>query len=165
MTRVALIEALKNLVETAVKDMKLPVSVQKGDTETEVRVPDVYRMRLPDSSAAKKLAPYVIIQLADSRQYIESGQPKPRFTATVRFICCVYSKDESLGAISLLNLMDRIQIHLMKQLNIGKCFMLDLNEPFESLVYPDDTAPYYAGEMVGTFQLPPIQQEVDLNFD
>ena len=61
--------------------------------------------------------------------------------------------------------MDRIQIHLMKQLNIGKCFMLDLNEPFESLVYPDDTAPYYAGEMVGTFQLPPIQQEVNFNFD
>lgn len=162
MTRVALVESLKKLVEEAVKDMELPVAVQKGDEETAVRTPEIYRMRLPDSSSAKKLAPYVIIQLIDSKQLFEAA-PKPKYTATVRFICCVYSKDESLGAISLLNLLDRIQIHLLRQLNIGGCFMLDMHEPFEALVYPDDTAPYYAGELVGTFQLPPIQQEVNLD--
>lgn len=161
MTRVALVEALKELCEAAVADMKLPQAVQKGDVEQKVCIPKVYRMRLPDSRAANKIAPYIIIQLISSQQQLVPGEPKPKYTATVRLICCVYSADESVGAIMLLNLMDRLQIHLMKQIKVGKCFLLDVNEPFEAVVYPDDTAPYFAGELVGTFQLPPIQQEVN----
>lgn len=161
MTRVALVEALKELCEEAVKDMKLPQAVQKGDVEQKSCIPNVYRMRLPDSRAANKIAPYIIVQLISSQQQLVPGEPKPKYTATVRLICCVYSADESVGAIMLLNLMDRLQIHLMKQIKVGKCFLLDVNEPFEAVVYPDDTAPYFAGELVGTFQLPPIQQEVN----
>lgn len=165
MTRVALVEALKNMCEEAVKDIDLPVSLQKGDEEEQTRVPDVYRMRLPNSSSAKKLAPYVIVQLIDSKQVHIANEPKPKYTAAVRFICCVYCADESLGAIMLLNLMDRIETHILKQTQAGRSFVLDVNEPFEAIVYPDDTAPYFAGELVGTFQLPPIQQEVDFNFE
>ncbi len=165
MTRVALVEALKELCEEAVKEMKLPQAVQKGDTEQRFSVPTVYRMRIPNSRAADKIAPYVIVQLIDSKQQLVNGEPKPKFTATVRFICCVQCNDESVGAIMLLNLMDRLQIHIMKKLQIGKCFLLDVNEPFESVVYTDDTAPYFGGELIGTFQLPPIQQEVNFDFE
>lgn len=165
MTRVALIEALKRMCEEAVAEMKLPVTVQKGDEEEQVRVPEVYRMRLPNSSSAKKLAPYIIVQLIDSKQVHISSEPKPKYTATVRLICCVYCADEELGAIMLLNLLDRLETFILKKTQIGKSFILDVNEPFEAIVYPDDTAPYYAGELIGTFQLPPIQQEVDFNFE
>ena len=165
MTVVSLIEVLKKLCEEAVKDMVLPVAVQKGDTEQTSRVPEIYRQRLPQSSAAKKLAPYVIVQAITSKQQQLPGQPKPTHTANIRFIGCVYSEDESEGEIAVLNLLERIKIHLLKQINIGGKFILDCNEPLEMLVYPDDTAPYFAGEMYGTFQLPPIQQEVNFNFE
>lgn len=165
MTRVALIEALKQLCEEAVKDMDLPLSLQKGDEKIQTKIPEVYRQRLPSSNSAKKLAPYIIVQLIDSKQLLLAKETTPRYTATVRLICCVQCDDESIGGVMLLNLLDRLQIHILKQTKIGKCFVLDVNEPFEALMYPDDTAPYFLGELIGTFQLPPIQQEVDFSFE
>ncbi len=165
MTVVALIEALKNLCEEALKDMTLPVSVQSGDKEQITRVPEVYRMRLPQSSSAKKLAPNVIVKVAKSNQFLIPGEPKPKHTADVRIVGCVYCDDESLGSMMLLNLLECIKIHIMRQTKVGRTFVLDPNEPFEMIPYDEDTAPYFAGELIGTFQLPPIQQEVDFNFE
>ena len=147
MTRVKLIQELKTFCEDAIKNVSLPEAVQKGDAKEKSRVPAVYLMRLPDSNSAKKLAPYIIVQFIDSK--------------AVRFIFCVYSQDEQDGAVMLLNLMDRVQERLLEQVQIGKEFVLDEQEGVESVVYPDDTAPYYAGEMIGTFHIRPIQREVD----
>ncbi len=165
MTAVALVEALNNLCKEAVEGMLLPVSLQSGDKEQITREPEGYRMRLPQSSSAKKLAPYYIVKLAKSNQFHIPGEPKPKHTADVRIIGCVYCDDESLGSMMLLNLLERIKIHIMKQTKVGRTFVLDPNEPFEMIPYDEDTAPYFAGELIGTFQLPPIQQEVDFNFE
>ena len=163
MTRVKLIYELKLFCESAVNGMELPLVVQKGDKEERTRVPTVYMMRLPDSQSAQKIAPYIIVQLVDSKHRREDGgYPNPSYTATVRFIFCVYSQDEEVGAVMLLNVMDRVQEKLLKQIQIGDCFTLDEHEGIESVVYPDDTAPYYAGEMIGTFHIRPIEREVDL---
>lgn len=163
MTRVKLIHELKRFCENTVKDIVLPLAVQKGDTEEQTRAPNVYMMRLPDSQSALKLAPYIILQLDSSKhQRGDNAYPNPSYTATVRFIFCVYSQDEEVGAIMLLNVMDRVQEKLLKQVQIGDCFTLDEHQGLESVVYPDDTAPYYAGEMIGTFHIRPIQREVDL---
>ena len=60
----------------------------------------------------------------------------------------------------LLNLMERLRISLLRQIVIGDQFQLDLKAGLETLVYPDDTAPYYAGEMISTWKIPAIQREV-----
>lgn len=162
MTRVKLIHELKLFCEDTVKGMELPLGVQKGDTEIQTRAPSVYLMRLPDSKAAQKLVPYIIIQLIDSKhQRSDNSLPNPAYTATVRFIFCVYSKDEQEGAVMLLNVMDRVQERLLEKVQIGDNFVLDEHEGVDSVVYPDDTAPYFAGEMIGTFHIKPIQREVD----
>ena len=163
MTRVKLIHELKLFCENAIKGVELPLVVQKGDTEEQTRAPNVFMMRLPDSQSAQKIAPYIIVQLVNSKHQREAGgYPNPSYTATVRFIFCVYSQNEEAGAIMLLNMMDRVQEKLLKQIQIGDCFTLDEHQGLESVVYPDDTAPYYAGEMIGTFHIRPIQREVDL---
>ncbi len=163
MSRVKLIHELKLFGEDSVRGIELPVAVQKGDTEIQNREPRVYMMRLPNSKAAQKLAPYIIIQLVNSNhQREDGGYPDPSYTATVRFIFCVYSPNEEEGAIMLLDLMDRVQEKLLKKIQIGDCFTLDEHQGLESVVYPDDTAPYYAGEMIGTFHIRPIEREVDL---
>lgn len=163
MTRVKLIHELRLFCEDAIKDMELPLAVQKGDTKMQTRAPNVYLMRLPDSKAAQKLAPYIIVQLIDSQHHrSDNGSPNPSYTAQVRFIFCAYSKDEQEGSIILLNMMDRVQERLLEEIQIGDNFVLDEHEGIESVVYPDDTAPYYAGEMIGTFHIKPIMREVDL---
>ena len=59
MTKVILLEQLKIFTEDATGDLLLPVARQKGDSGPPApRAAEVYRARLPDSTAAKKKAPY-----------------------------------------------------------------------------------------------------------
>lgn len=51
---------------------------------------------------------------------------------------------------------------LLRQVVIGEQFTLDLEAGLEVLVYPDDTAPYFVGEMISTWILPPVEREVNL---
>ncbi len=160
MTRVNLLETLKVETELATQDLFLPVAKQREDPlEPEPRTPEVFLMRLPDSQSAKKKAPYVLHQFITGKD----SQPAKTITnaeATVRTIFCVYHQDEQQGGLALLGLMERLRIHLLKKRVIGKQFQLDMEAGLESLVYPDDTAPYFAGEMISTWKLPAVEREV-----
>ena len=166
-----LLHAMKEFIEDAIKDLRLPVRAQNKDDEADFaenpdhawKVPDVYLMRLPDSKEAKKKVPYVLVQLITAQDFQEQGQLDDS-TAVIRIICCVYDKDEQSGALNLLNLASRIRIALLKNCAIGgnKAFVLDKTEKLEFMAYPDDTAPYYPGEMIGVWHIPPIPREVRL---
>ena len=56
MDKVQFLKALAAFTSEVTKDMILPVSLQKEDTEQQFRAPEVYQMRLPDSRQAKKKA-------------------------------------------------------------------------------------------------------------
>ena len=62
----------------------------------------------------------------------------------------------------LLNLMERVRIGILKKIVIGNQFTLDKEAGLECLAYPDDTAPYYCGEMVSTWIMPSVEREVPL---
>lgn len=159
MTKVLLLEELQKFCKNTVKGFKLPTATQKGDTELKCRPPEVYKMRLPNSSAAKKVVPYIILQLVTSKDEQKEGQPSDS-VVLVRMIFNVYNEDEQEGALSLLNVMEAVRIELLKKTVIGEKFYLDREEGVETLIYPDDTAPYFIGEMMTTWHLPPVEQEV-----
>ncbi len=160
MTRSILLDRLKEFTESAVKDILLPVMQQKEDkTPPDDRCAEVYRMRLIKSSAAKKAAPYIIHQIITGKDAQPIGE-RISAVATVRSIFCVYNENEEEGALSLLNLMERLRMALLRQVVIGKQFQLDLASGVELLVYPDDTHPFYAGEMMTTWKIPAIEREV-----
>lgn len=161
MNRIILLEQFRDFTKSATADIILPVCMQRGDTEQEYRAADNYLMRLTDSSAAKKKAPYIIHQIVTGKD----GQPKGEkeyARASTRSIFCVYNDDEQEGALALLNLMERVRICLLKQVVIGHQFELDLEAGLETFVYTEDTAPFYAGEMMGTWKLPAIKREVGI---
>ncbi len=162
MTRNMFLQAMKEYCEQKTSRFSLPTSIQKGDTERKFRAPEVYKMRLTDSSAAKKLAPYIIVQFVNGMDKQPHGQNSDS-TSLVRFIFCVYSADEQEGAMMLLNVMDAVRIGLLKDVVVGWQYKLDTDAGLETLIYSDDTAPYYAGEMIGTFIAPPIEREVILS--
>ena len=159
--RLSMLEAIKSFCESKVSLIKLPTSVQKDDTENEDRAPEVHIMRLPESRSAKKYAPYIIVQFVNGMDKQTHGKNSDS-TSLVRMIFCVYNKNEEDGSKMLLNLLETIRIALMKTVVIDKRFKLDTDAGLESLVYLDDTAPYYAGELVGTFIEAPIEREVNL---
>ena len=157
----ALLTALEVFTKDAMKDLYLPVRIQKVNEEESFRPPDVYKMRLPDSKSAQKKAPYILHQLVTTRNQQERGEDLES-SAVIRSIFCAYCDDEQEGALHLLNMMERFRVPLLKNPLIGDGgqFELNLQDGLESLIYPDDTAPYYAGEMISTWRIPPVKREV-----
>lgn len=160
MTKLQLLEDLKSFLKETTKNYELPEPLQKGDTEQIFRAPKIYKMRLPNSNDAKKNTPYIIIQLVTGKDYHKQLQQNQSY-AIVRLVFCVYNEDEEEGSFSLLNVLETVRLELMKQVLIGKCFKIDTDAGAEWLVYPEDTAPYYAGEMMFTVFVPPTEREVN----
>lgn len=159
MTRITLLERLRDFTKEATAELMMPTRMQKGDTEQKYRPADVYLMRLPDGTSATKKAPYVLHQLITGKDQQPSGN-RIESTAHIRSICCVYNDDEQEGGLMLLNLMERLRVALLKQVVIGNQFTLDLDAGLEVLIYPDDTAPYFVGEMISVWKLPAVEREV-----
>lgn len=160
MTKTKLLEDLKIFTLEVTKDIILPVAQQKEDKAPPLpRAPDVYSMRLPDSSAAKKKAPYIIHQILNGKDLQEPGT----FLigdVVVRSIFAVYHRDEQEGGLALLELMERVRIAFLVQQVIGKQFKLNLQAGLETMVYPDGSAPYFGGEMISVWRMPPIERKV-----
>lgn len=155
MTAVILLEQLATFTEEATKDLIMPTKMQDGDDEPIFRSAEVHKMRLPDSRSAKKKAPYIIHQVI-------TGKDTTASSAVVRSIFCVYNEREDEGGLMLLNLMERLRIALLKAGTVGEQFTLDINAGMERMIYPDDTAPFYAGEMISTWKMPRVEREVIL---
>ena len=161
MTLSKLLEDLKDFCVDATKNFKLPTSLQKGDTEIITRAPEVFKMRLPNSRDAKKVAPYILIQ-AENGIYKQDHGKQADASANVYITFCVYDNDEQEGAMMLLNVMDAVRIRLLRQVVIGDQFKLDTDIGLEFLIFREDTAPYYGGVITATFKMPPIEREVSL---
>ena len=159
MDRVMLLEELKAVTEDAVKELIMPVKIQSKNEKQQYRAAEVYLMRLPNGSAAKKKAPYIIHQVITSKDTQLPGAQETGI-AVVRSIFAVYNDDEQEGGLMLLNLMERLRIRLLRQVVIGRRYKLDLEAGMETFIYPDDTAPYYAGEMTTTWRVPGVDREV-----
>lgn len=159
MNRITLLEQFKKHTQESVNDIIMPVRIQKGDTEQTSRSAEVHLMRLPDSNAAQKKSPYIIHQLITGKDIQIQGEDESA-SAVIRSIFSVYNDNEEEGALMLVNLMERLRISLLRQVIIGDQFQLDLEAGLETMVYPDDTAPYYAGEMISTWILPAVKREV-----
>lgn len=161
MTRIALLEQLREFTKAVTKDIIMPTMMEKGDAAKAERPAEVFLMRLPDSRAAKKKAPYILHQLITGNDEQRSGE-RAESRAMIRTIFCVYHDNEQEGSLALLNLMERLRIELLRKVVIGNQFQLDLEASLETLVYPDDTAPFFAGEIVSTWKLPAVEREVTL---
>ncbi len=159
MNRAIFLEKLKRFTLDATRDLLLPVRVQSAEETPSERPAEVHLMRLPDSEAAKKKAPYIIHQIITGKDVQKPGE-QAACTTEIRSIFCVYCPDEEEGGMLLLNLMERLRIALLRQTVLDQRYQLDLEAGLEIILYPDDSAPYYAGEMASRWRLPGIEREV-----
>ncbi|HIR47794.1 MAG TPA: hypothetical protein IAB89_09120 [Candidatus Caccousia avicola] len=159
MNRAIFLEKLKRFTLDATRDLLLPVRVQSAEETPSERPAEVHLMRLPDSEAAKKKAPYIIHQIITGKDVQKPGE-QAACTTEIRSIFCVYCPDEEEGGMLLLNLMERLRIALLRQAVLDQRYQLDLEAGLEIILYPDDSAPYYAGEMASRWRLPGIEREV-----
>ena len=161
-SRLHLLETLKEFTENAVGDLILPLNPKKerGVTRNE-RTAEVYLMRMPNEESGTKKAPYILHQFVTGQDIQKTGQ-NPTSSAVVRTVFCVYSnsENEAEGLFALMNLMERLRIALLKTPNIGHRYLMDKSEGMETLVYPEQWPPYYMGEMISSWKLPAVKEEL-----
>lgn len=159
MTPINLIDALKEFIQEQVKDIFLSVRTKGENATPQSRAAEVHKMRLPDKEAETKLVPYILLQFLTGKDAQEAGKD-PESECRVRIVVATYSEDGGVGAYDVLNVITRIRVALLKTGIIAEQFLLKLESPLEYIVYTEDTAPYYLGEMITTWELPTIEREV-----
>ena len=172
MTPVELLYELKQFIEATTKDIILsvrpvnnkvipaPSGKQKSeDEEPLTRAAEVHLMRLPDKDAETNRIPYILLQLLTGVDDQEAGK-EPDSDCRIRIVVATYSEDGGAGSMDLLNVITRIRVALLKAGVIGKQFTL--RKPLEYMINPEDTGPYYLGEMLTIWGIPTIKREVIL---
>mgnify|MGYP007069936742 CR=1 FL=1 len=158
MDAVQFLTAIKADTEEAMENLVMPYKPAKGE-DAGNRAPTVWEMRLEKSSAAQKIAPYIIHQVITTDAKQEPGQFDENVLC-LRSIFCVYNENEQEGSLGLLTLMERVRIHWLKNRVVDGRFELDMEQGVQSLIYPEETNDFFLGEMVTYWQLPPIRREV-----
>lgn len=159
MTPTILLEELKKYIEEKTKDIILPVRQKRGQP-TEERPPAVYLMNLPKKEDEVQQIPYILIKYLTGKDDQQPGED-PDALANIRIIVATYGEDAEEGAMALLNVISTLRINFLKDQEIGRQFRLI--HPLESIIYPEDTRPYYLGEMMTTWTLPKIEREIITN--
>ena len=124
--------------------------------EPKKRAPGVYRMNLPDRSDWISLIPYVLIQFLSSKDKYNKDERDRQSTADVRVLIATYCADGEDGGLQVLEIIERIRIHLQTGMLLDGNFMLQM--PFDTEVYPDDTGNYFLGQIDMTWSIPVIER-------
>lgn len=130
------------------------------------RAANVFLTALPEKKSAINEAPYILHQVIKSKDFQPPGE-LPRSEIVLRSVFCVYHENGEEGGLSLLNLMERLRIAMLRKHVVGRQFTIDLTAGLETLVYsnteppPHGTAPFYLGEMITTWKTPIIEREVN----
>lgn len=161
MTKQNLLDTLCDFTRVVVKDMLLPVEMQEDDeAQPQPRHPDVYSMGLPDFAEAGKKAPLIIHQIITANDVWPESSAEPVSKAVMRTVFGIYHPNSQEGPLALLGLIERVRLALWRQRIIGEQFILDMKAGVDYLIYDKQLPPFYAGEMVTVWKLPPVEREV-----
>lgn len=169
MTKVTLLECLKDFAGERTSDLLLPVQPGEEDEELPAnRAASVYTPCLPELRSYAQKAPFITHEVVTSKDVAvqrPGGGKVMQSTAVVRTCFCVYHQNEQEGKLSLLILMERMRIALLEEVVIGGQFKLDLEAGLETLVYPGNpgqtaVSPFYLGEMISTWICPAVERKV-----
>lgn len=152
MTPNELLDALKEFCEDATAELKLCVRKERSEPP-ERRSPTVFKMDVPKREDDTKAIPYIIIQILHGK---DSQKPvvDPDSVVNIRIVAAVYNEDMGEGKLDILNVITRLRMKLLERRVLGKHFVL--GEEIEWVIDPRAQPPYYFGEMLMTFEIPPI---------
>lgn len=169
MTKITLLEQLKEFTEEHTADLILPVQMQEDDeTAPPDRAAAVYIPCLPELHSYAQKAPFITHEIVTGKDNVVSDPhsgKRQKSSAVVRSCFCIYHRSEQEGKLALLTMMERMRIALLESVVIGKQFQLDLDAGVETLIYPGNPSqttmsPFYLGEMITTWKLPVIERKV-----
>ena len=161
-TPIDLLDALSELCGKCTKDLFLPVCPDKPGCESKERAPVIFKMDVPKKTDDEKQIPYIIVQLLTGTETQKPGND-PYSVCGVRIVVGVYSDDMGEGRLNVLNIITRLRMELLKREPVGGGFLL--SDQIDWAVDPGSTSPYFFGEMIMSFEMPPIVPEKPDSFN
>lgn len=155
MTPIELGNALTALCKDTTEDLLLPVR-KKSTEPPEMRSPAVYLMDVPKKEDDTNAIPYIIVQILTGK-HEQKPVSDPESRVSIRIVAAVYSEDMGEGKLNVLNIITRLCDKLLKREILASHFVLADN--IEWVVDPRPAPPYYFGEMLMTFEIPPVYPE------
>lgn len=147
LSAVNLVDALREYIESAIKELRLPAANKSGDKQ-----PQVISGYLPEKKPIKQQVipdiPFVIV-----RYLGDEGN-----AAKIKLLIAVYSEEETEGWRDLLRVMERMKISLLKQRIIGRAFRLAENS-IKLEMLEEQPYPAWYGIITCNYELPPIVEE------
>lgn len=150
-----LLDSLAEFIREDLKSMELPVKDTEFSETVGKRSPEVYRQRMPSASDAEEAVPYILLQMLNGADKRSAGTGERSSTAEIRAIVVTYEQDPEEGALSLINIIERLRQDLETVKVIGGSYKLI--EPFEWLFYEDDTMPYHIAEFHTVWEIPTVE--------
>lgn len=154
----ALLDALADFIKTSLMEMRLPVKQEGWEGQPKNRAIEVYKQRMPSASDAKEKVPYILLQMLNGSDDYQKSTGEWTNKVAIRVIITTFDWDPEQGALSLLNIVEKLRFDIEKAGVIGKRF--ELLEPFEFLIYPDDTMPYHVAELSTVWSIPAVEREI-----
>lgn len=129
---------------------------KRPEPEPKQRPPDVYLMNMPERADYLSRVPYLLIQFLSSKDKYDKEDRDRQATADIRILIATYNRDGQDGGMQVLEIVERIRIHLLSGMLLDGNYMLTM--PFDTEVYPDDTGNYFLGEINMTWSLPNVER-------
>lgn len=158
MDAVHLLLAKKERDAEILKDLLMPTRAQKDNPATERNIA-IYNQNLPDMESSTKKAPYMLNSVLNGNFGRFPGQEVEN-EITIRTVFCIYGEDAEKGGMMLLDTIERLRIAYQRDPILADQFEVDYEKGIQTLCYPDNTAPYFMGEMITVWQMPPVEREV-----
>lgn len=156
MTPSDFLEQFRIFASEELENLLMPVNKAPGE-EPEYRAPEVFKMNLPNKSAQKKKAPYVVLQFLNGNDSQNVGE-EMKSVCNVRVVVCACSDDLDEGPLNVLNILVRLRSALLEKRVLANRYQLQT--PLEYLVYPDNPAPFFFGEMMTVWEIPTVRRKV-----
>lgn len=151
-----LMDALKDVIETDLKEYLLPVKQEGWSDQLLERPMEVWEMVMPEPDEGHERIPYILLQLLNGKDE-RKDDGRTECVVNVRIVITVYDREGVDGRLRVMRIIQRIRDILWKAGTIGKIFEL---QELEFLIYPDETEWYHLGEMVTTWKVPEIQRDL-----
>lgn len=159
MTPIILLRALKKSILYWTKDLVLEAKTKTNENPN-YRTANVYVGNPPVKEKPTKYVPYYLIQFLSGQDW-QKEEENPKATVKIRIISVAYSDDWEKGYEDALNMLTRVRENILKEKIIDNKFILNTETPVEYVIYADDTGPYTIGDIILTFDIPGVKQEVD----
>lgn len=159
-TLVNLIVSVRDFMKDLLKEDLYPYREPGELTQSTVsmRPMNFFLQTMPVVEDLEYQVPFMLIQLiAGSDEWSES-KAKGTSTVTVRIVIELYDPDYEEGKLRLIQLIDRIRRGLRTAGTVGGVFQI--TDPYEYLIYPDETDCYHVAEISSNWLIPYIQRDI-----